>query len=380
MAGFKNNPLFKRASKEIRREAANAFKGSPLGQVLKHVRDSGSGGGRLTSRVKALFRKYSAGRAGDVLKGFHGTTFGRMVRDIHKYAKGGNGAGDLIKSFLQELGPMGSLISSIMDSANGSGKFVSNLSPSLRTALSFIEAFSDQPEVLNALQRILENQGARVTWRQNGQPGDRKARQRQTPGTDEGDETGLPVGAKGTTATGRPSKNVQINVPGVGPKKFPRNHPIITGDMIPTPESSNVFSFGYDVDQFILYIRFRQAPEGEKSTGGVKPFSPGPIYAYRNVPVQLFLKMMKANSRGKFIWDNIRIRGTVSGHRFDYALVGVQGNYVPRKATLTPRGEEYISRSVFTDTGKVLSSRHPDQLVRPLYPLPNRGAPNTGRP
>lgn len=370
-----SNPLFKRFSAAAKKEAAAAFRQSPLGQVIKHVRDSGKAGGKMTRQVKELFSRYASGNAAEALKGFSGSSFGRMVRDLHKYAKGGGAAGRIVKAFLGELGPMGSLISSIMDGAKGGGgKMVANMSPSLRTALSFIQAFSDQPEVLSALQRILENQGARVSWGQHGQPGESKARTRQTPGQAEGDN--LPYGS---TPSPRGAK-VKITIPGVGPKNFPRNHPIITGDMVPTPESSNVFSFGYDVDQFILYIRFRQAPEGEKGSHGTKPFLPGPIYSYRNVPVQLFLKMLSSPSKGTFIWDKIRIRGTVSGHRFDYALVGVQGDYVPRKATLTPRGEEYISRSVFTDSGKVLQSRHPDQLVRPLFPLPNRGSPKTGRP
>lgn len=372
------NPLFKRFSSALKKEASQAFKQSPLGAVIKHVRDS-RGGGKMTRQVKTLFKKYAEGGAAETLKGFSGSSFGRMVRDIHKYAKSGSGAGKLVQAFLGELGPFGSLINSILDGAKGGGKIVANMSPGLRTALSFIEAFSDQPEVLSALQRILENQGARVSWGQHGQPGDTKARTRQTPGQAEGEN--LPIGARvKTMPTGRQSNKVQVIIPGVGPKSFPRNHPIITGDMVPTPESSNVFSFGYDIDSFFLYIRFRQAPEGEKGSHGTKPFLPGPIYSYRNVPVQLFLKMLSAPSKGTFIWDKIRIRGTVSGHRFDYALAGVQGDYVPRKATLTPRGEEYISRSVFTDSGKVLQSRHPDELVRPLIPLPRRGSPNTGRP
>jgi hypothetical protein len=76
--------------------------------------------------------------------------------------------------------------------------------------------------------------------------------------------------------------------------------------------------------------------------------------------------MLKADSKGTFIWDNIRIRGTISGHHFDYQLVGVQASYVPRKATLTPRGEEYVSRSVFSDRGRQLKSALPQRLVRPL--------------
>jgi hypothetical protein len=39
---------------------------------------------------------------------------------------------------------------------------------------------------------------------------------------------------------------------------------------------------------------------------------------------------------GSWVWDALRIRGTVSGHQKDYELVGIMGNYVPRKATVRP--------------------------------------------
>lgn len=82
-----------------------------------------------------------------------------------------------------------------------------------------------------------------------------------------------------------------------------------------------------------------RGPGGVHATGWARPFSPGARYAYYGVPPDLFQEMKDSYSRGKFVWDRLRIRGTIHGHRYRYALVGAQvlpnagGAYVPRKAT-----------------------------------------------
>jgi hypothetical protein len=117
--------------------------------------------------------------------------------------------------------------------------------------------------------------------------------------------------------------------------------------MIPTPESSNVYSYSYDIDTSTLYVRF----QSHMVYG-----TAGSLYSYSNVPPELFLKMYSAPSKGTFIWDNIRIRGTVTGHRYDYSLVAVRQNYVPRKATMTSKGEMLMPRTMRVKrvgTGKI---------------------------
>ena len=53
-----------------------------------------------------------------------------------------------------------------------------------------------------------------------------------------------------------------------GSRKFPPNHPIVTGDMVPTPGSTNVYEFGYDAPNHYLYVRFKlHGAPGE----GVRP-------------------------------------------------------------------------------------------------------------
>src|SRR5690606_22503386 len=133
--------------------------------------------------------------------------------------------------------------------------------------------------------------------------------------------TGLPFGIPENTRRGAPRR--QVELPVEGKSRFPVDHPIVTGEMIDTPHSSNVHSFGYDVEHQYLYVRFN-APAHE----GVRTHSAGPIYRYHNVPARIFLAMMSAPSKGTFIWDSIRERGTVSGHKYDYALVGITNGYV----------------------------------------------------
>ena len=157
-----------------------------------------------------------------------------------------------------------------------------------------------------------------------------------------------------------------------GNRKFPPNHPIITGDMVPTPGSTNVYEFGYDADSSYLYVRFKQglAP-GEH----VRPQAPGALYRYSGVTPEEFLTLYALRNHsgngggpGDWVWDHLRIRGTVSGHQKDYELVGVMNGYVPRKATLErePTGElmEYfVPRIIKTTEGKWLRSRKPRELA-----------------
>lgn len=94
-----------------------------------------------------------------------------------------------------------------------------------------------------------------------------------------------------------------------------------------TPGSSNVYGFAYDTVANLLYVTY----QNEDGT-------PGPMYSYgslgKPVPVSLYNAMLTAQSTGRFVWDNLRVRGTVWGHQFPYTLVGTgTTEYVPRKAT-----------------------------------------------
>lgn len=136
-----------------------------------------------------------------------------------------------------------------------------------------------------------------------------------------------------------------------------------------TPDSSNVHSFTWDAPgnpgasmEVIgtLYITFKaptlngdnviarknqsgwkelRGRAGKTITG--KSGNAGVTYAYYRVPRVVFERMKRAASKGKFVWNNIRVKGTIYGHRYQYGVVqgavmehnGEQMEYVPRKAT-----------------------------------------------
>ncbi len=200
-------------------------------------------------------------------------------------------------------------------------------------------------------------------------------RRRGAPVGEEPARLGLPFGISLRTRAGKPRKTVDLPFPGGRNRRFPVDHPIVTGEMVRTPQSSNVYSYGYDIENALLYVRFKAPGKGRK-----RPDQPGPLYQYRNVPPEVFLKLHEAASKGAAVWDLLRIRGTLSGHQYDYALVGITGNYVPRKATLTPQGEVFLRRQVQTVGGKWLQSELPDQLVRAFPLRPESGAPRRGFP
>ena len=169
--------------------------------------------------------------------------------------------------------------------------------------------------------------------------------------------------------TGEPLRIVTLPVKGRG-QKFPVDHPIVTGQMIPA-SSTNVHSYSYDIAVKVLYVRYKQG-KGQDLTNGR-------LYAYSNVMPDMFLRMYEAPSKGEWIWEEIRTKGTKSGHKKGYALVGIQGNYVPRKADIeavagtTLKREVFRQRTVLTSRGRELTSALPSTAS------PNRAKPNNGQ-
>ena len=139
----------------------------------------------------------------------------------------------------------------------------------------------------------------------------------------------------------------------------------LTQGMIPV-RSSNVHSIGYEWPQNgeragNLLVRFLGGT-GKNRSG------PGALYRYRDVPREVFLAFQRAASKGGFVWDDLRVRGTVSGHQYDYELAGTGNDgYVPRQAGLKrgEKGEWYMQR-----TFRGNRSTLPTQQVRgPVGPL-----------
>ena len=360
-------------SRVVKVAAAQAFAMTPVGKAVSAARllrraVSGDVGGiglsmprardiEAMTRIEGAFQNRDAANLISALKS---GSPDRAFTMLEQYAKASDEHYGIAAELLSALGPVGKVLSSLLGGGGRSG-----LGRSTKAALGVVESMSDDADVLNSLVRILEGKGAKVKW---------------PDGATLETVVDLPKSDKSSATSRRPKK------PPIEPtrktvtfededrtRRLPLDHPAVSGDMIETPESSNVHSFGYDLQSHTLYVRFKFSASG---VSGPRPHKPGAIYSYANVPLRLFEKMLKAPSKGKFIWDNIRIRGTYSGHRYDYALVGVQGGYVPRKATLTALGESFLKRSIFSDKGRRLRSSRPDQLVRPLVPgrQPRSGA------
>ncbi len=247
-----------------------------------------------------------------------------------------------------------------------------------RDILQLLRQTQLQPEMQEGLADLLRRQGYLVLRPEELPPAAAQAlaeqlRRRGEVASQEITRTGLPFGIDPLTRRGERRKSVTLPFPGGRRRRFPVDHPIVTGQMVRTPQSSNVYSYGYDIENALLYVRFK-AP-GKKNASGSRPDRPGPLYQYRNVPPEVFLKLHEAASKGAAVWDLLRIRGTLSGHQYDYALVGITGNYVPRRATLTPQGEAFLRRQVQTLGGQWLESGLPDQLVRAFPTRPDRGSP-----
>ena len=217
-------------------------------------------------------------------------------------------------------------------------------------------------------------------WRQLGQLADRVS------GISTAPPPPAPLGRRPPPAPpGSPGPGRQpLPPPGTGSKFELRREPPLPGEEpsygreILVSNSSNVYSFSYDSESSTLYVTYLAPAVNSKavSRGRVKrgkrmgreqmvgelgktlkgkSNSRGPLYSYFDVPARVFERMKLATSKGKFVWSELRIRGSIFGHKYRYALVqgavitqaGVSGTYIPRKATRTG----FRSRSV-ADVGR----------------------------
>jgi hypothetical protein len=157
------------------------------------------------------------------------------------------------------------------------------------------------------------------------------------------------------------------------------------GQEILTPNSTNVFSFSYrripGAATGNLYVTFKahginkdSTSTGTRVRGGRRSRQQligtsgktlnrsrggrGPMYAYFDVPPGVYSRLLAVQSNGgqegpgvkspgTGVWEMLRVRGSVYGHRYRYQLVQGQvtpgtGVYIPRKAT----SQGFRSRSV----------------------------------
>lgn len=152
--------------------------------------------------------------------------------------------------------------------------------------------------------------------------------------------------------------------------------------------SSNVYAIKYDVQSANLYVQFQHwdPSMGYDELSG----EPGPIYEYGGVSLAEARAFYLAASKGEWVWDNLRVRGTFSGHQKPYKLVAISQGYLPRKATWNYKntGQEwFVQRKMWTKDGGAIVSQLPTAPargfpggVKPFRARPDNGRPDNGRP
>lgn len=96
------------------------------------------------------------------------------------------------------------------------------------------------------------------------------------------------------------------------------------GDWKPV-QSSNVASIQFHADDDRLIIEYKD----------------GSIYAYHPVPMPMAIDLYRASSKGKWVWDNLRVRGTVFGYQIPYEhLSGPSQRTIGRELRKWMRSEE----------------------------------------
>lgn len=165
----------------------------------------------------------------------------------------------------------------------------------------------------------------------------------------------------------------QLGIAFSGPDD-PRRDWIYKGKFLKV-QSRNVYAIAYSVATRELYVQYLfWAPGMEQHSG------PGPVYRYERIEPSLALTAYDAASKGVWIWDNLRIRGTFAGHQFPYSLFHVANEYVPRRATFALGDEWFIPRDFYV---KNEGKWKPVRSSLPLAPVRWRGAdasPDNGKP
>ena len=367
-------PLFKKASQAARSEARKLFESSPIGQLAQAAWHRPRW--EEVQAVLGALRKF--GPSPLALRGMMGMRLADIGFVIERYSRRQDDLGDLVRAWLESLGPIGKFLLSFF---GGEGKAwwqaPNRYAWILQAAIRYLQAYGYEvlpsPKGLSKDSPLYER-ARRAAWEFL----------RQTEGVIPPEGLG-PEGPELFTGPLKPPPEAKgPSYVDMGPQEgiwqIPAEHPLHTGQFKQV-ESSNVHSIAYDRVEGTLFVRFWQKKWDKEAKDWIK-VGPGPIYAYYFVPPQMFLDLLEAPSKGEWIWDNLRIRGTVSGHRFDYRLVAVAGGYVPRKATFMPLepgnwtgpyAEVFLPRLVQLPGGQWIRSLKPLETVRtfsPTGPIP----------
>jgi hypothetical protein len=338
---------YRLAPLKLQQHVQRRFERSDLGRAAALARRGQARPGDA-AQVRRVLENDSRMRPVQAINRMMGADFSTMVQTMEQYRRRGAAEWRVVKRFLASLGPAGALIRSMVEPNQPAPKIQRHL----RQAAALIKAWGGNvipggwgsvAEITGGIESSITNLQHRGY--QVARPGQR-VHPRMHP----------------AAAEAQPEeRTVRIN--GV---EYPKNHPVVTGKFVRAPSSTNVYEFGYDVDNHFLYVRYQESHE--RGTRG----GPGPLYRYTAVLPYQFITLYNAGSKGRWVWDNLRIRGTISGHQHGWELVGVmEGQMVPRRATVKPvmgttRGgrpkklgsqEWFVLRQVQTPDGRLLRSR-----------------------
>ena len=278
---------------------------------------------KLLNDQKAALRKWRAIEASLVKAARTGNVprFGQPMR---------YGAGNwLWQNLIKSMGPIGDVISALLRPTGG--RLANDIQSELDAAQQLLEAFGynvnkpGQGTAAKPLPEIL-----RELVEESPEPKPAKP-------------SGRPDRTKPTTGEPEPAEPE----PRIGQSEDAVDSPTgLREGMIPV-RSSNVHSIGWEwadgANQRTggLLVRFLGGTGSHRS-------GPGAMYRYRDVPRSVFDAFKRAASKGKFVWDELRVRGSISGHQYDYELAAIEGEYVPRQAVVGFRGrggEAYVPRN-----------------------------------
>jgi len=333
-----------------------------------------------------------------------------LTGSLRQYAKGGKLSGSLLNKF----GPLGKAIEFVLGGPKRPG--VTN--QSVQDAIDLLRQVA--PETLAPEYRLPHPaRGPRPIPVTPVTPPPVQPQRTRSP-------SGVPLPEASPQEPGGPTiLPKQLRQPDEPPPRIPQAQPVPAGQeeefvpasqvsgiqMIPVDNSSNVYSFGYDPQTKVMRVIYLAASvRGSSVSGNVgtaqgksrrhRPRGAlgrtvtqdrrgmGPAYDYYNVPANIFERFQGQASKGKAVWDLLRVRGTIEGHRYEYSLVaagqsnilGAQGQvtgsllYVPRRAV---RGG-FVGRIGPRGVPGRLKSLLPTAM-RPGMPRPRPpGQPNDG--
>lgn len=398
------NKLFQLASRAARYQARQTFSRTLLGKSLNAAKRQISGGTftQLRRQIRKAGREVSMQ---DLTR--------RTMRDVQRYSLTGM-AMQAVNNLLGSLGPLGHVIRSQLYRRRRPADQLKAAADLLRSygyeILGKDTRWPGYERGEEAAKQLLEQAGYRVL--PNGavipEPKPVWEQQQQEDGDEPQSLTYTRPQPPRDEQAGRPSASApsQMQQP-EDEQEEGEDEPVqvtVTPE-IRTPSSSNVYSFQYDYKRSTLYVRYQEhsvnpnAIRGSKAGGrahvrgtlghtvGGKTGGPGASYAYYDVPVRVFEKLVRAPSAGRAVWDELRIRGTAYGHRFRYGLAsaqtvrmedGTDAVYVPRR--ITPQGFRARTLAVEGTGRRIYAHSALPEEARNFRGRPNRGRPDRGRP